>query len=215
MRVRPRVRGVSERVPGLWSRDRTLRCKATGQESAHGVSDMPTLPSDGARLAAEAAAFLADQVPDEGREASRGGSNYRLLLPYTHSQPAERALKAAVDLSCLFSAEIWVLHVREWDEFGRGGRSYLETREEAVALVGGAVKQLRQYGLTARAVVKDSARGRVPQEIAAKADELRADAIVVGARRRSLLSAALFGSVSLGVMRRANCPVIVVHTPAR
>ena len=92
MRVRPRVCGVSERVPGLWSRDRTLRRKATGQESAHGVSGMPTLPSDGACLAAEAAAFLADQVPDEGREAPRGGSNYRLLLPYTHSQPAERAL---------------------------------------------------------------------------------------------------------------------------
>jgi nucleotide-binding universal stress UspA family protein len=214
MRVRPRVRGVSERVPGLWSRDRTLRRKATGQESAHGASGMPTLPSDGARLAAEAAAFLADQVPDAGSEAPRGGSNYRLLLPYTQSQPAERALEAAVDLSSLFSAEVWVLHVREWDEFG-GGRSYLETRGEAVALVGGAVEQLRQHGLTARAVVKDSARGRVPHEIAVKADELRADAIVVGARQRSLLSAALFGSVSLGVMRRANCPVIVVHTPAR
>lgn len=213
MRVRPRVRGVSERVPGLWSRNGTLRREATGQESAHGVSGTP-LPSDGARLAAEAAAYLAD-APREGREAPRGGSNYRLLLPYTHSEPAERALKAAVDLSCLFSAEVWVLHVREWDEFGRGGRSYLESREEAVALVGGALEQLKQHGLTATGVLQDSARGRVPQEIAVKADELRADAIVVGARQRPLLSAALLGSISLGLMRRANCPVIVVHTPAR
>jgi len=213
MRVRPRVRGVSERVPGLWSRDRTLRRNATERESAHGISGL-AMPSDGARLAAEAAAFLAE-VPDEGRAAWQGGSGYRLLLPYTNSEPAERALNAAVDLSCLFSAEIWVLHVREWDELVRGGRSYLETRQEAVALVGGAVEQLREHGLTARAVVKDSARGSVPQQIAVKAQELRADAIVVGARQRSLLSAALFGSVSLGVMRRANCPVIVVHTPAR
>jgi|GEM_PF-2308472 len=220
MQGSPRLRGTSllamSRVSARCFRARRIRGEPTGPETAMAAAPaIPPLPPEGARLAEEAAAFLADQRAGEARDDPRGQRAYRILLPYTDSEPAQRALEAAVEWSSLFTAEVWVLHVREWDNYGRGGPSFLETREEAIAVIGHAVERLRGHGLQASGVLQDAPRGRVSSEIVLQACALRADAIVLGSRRRPLISAALFGSVSLGLRRRANCPVVLVHTPRR
>jgi len=52
--------------------------------------------------------------------------------------------------------------------------------------------------------------GNPVEAIVALADEIDADLIVVGSRGRNTLATALLGSVSHGVLHRANRPVLVV-----
>jgi nucleotide-binding universal stress UspA family protein len=217
----PRVRGMSLRVmsrlPDLWSRSRCTRREPAGPQtaSAGAAPTLPQLPPDGALLAEEAASFLLEQLLGKRHDDPRSRSAYRLLLPYTDSEPAQRALEAVVELSSRVTIEVRVLHVREWDDFGRGGRFFFETREEALAIARDAVGRLLRHGLGASGVVETSRRRGVPSEILAKADQLGADAIVVGSRQRPLITAALLGSVSHRLMRRANRPLILVPTPPR
>jgi nucleotide-binding universal stress UspA family protein len=55
--------------------------------------------------------------------------------------------------------------------------------------------------------------GDVVVEILREATEIGADLIVVGSHGRTGLSRALLGSVSEGITRRAQVPVLTVHAP--
>ena len=156
-------------------------------------------------LADEAAAFLADLPDRETIDGPRGGSSRHLLLPYTDTQPAQRALEAVVDLSSVFKAEVRVVHFREWEP-SRTGRWFFQTHDEAVSLVNGAVGKLRTFGVTACGEVRDSSRRQVPERILASAHELRACAIVLGAVQHWLVTTAVIGSVSRAVMHRRELP---------
>lgn len=211
------VRGVSflaPRVLALCSRGQPALQEPGGRETAPGggAATMPPLFPGAGDLAEEAAVFLAEQPLSEIGDGPRGGSAKQLLLPYTDSEPAKRALEAVVELSSVLTAEVRVLHFRTWEP-GRGARFFYETPEDAVALTRDAVERLRRVGLEASGVVRDAARMLVPCEIVARADQLRAYSIVLGARQHRVITAALLGSISRGVMRRANCPVIVVRCP--
>lgn len=204
----PSVRGhLDDRRP-------TLTGQADHGRSPVGAGEVGRLgpeltPLDGARLAEEAASFLAANLADVPR-GHGGGSPKRILLPYTNSDPAERALEAAIELADVLPIEVRVLHLREWEP-GRGGSWFHESREEAVALTRSALNRLHRHGVAATGFVRVSARARVPHEIAAKAFELRAWAIVLGARPRNRLSSLLRGSVSLAVTRSAPCPILLVR----
>ena len=218
----PRFRGiyslVTPRVTGLRSGRRRFQGEPVGPEkkaTAGSAQTLPPLPADAFGLAEEAAWFLAQEVQREGHDGPLGQRAYRLLLPYTDSESAERALDTVAELPFPFTAEVCVLHLREWATYGRGGRFFFETPEEAVSLTRCAVEKLRRHGLDASGIVQNCARGRVPSEVVVTANELSANAIVVGARRRPLITAALFGSVSLSVVRHASCPVILVHSSRR
>jgi len=218
----PRIRGISSlvtsRVTGLRSGRRRIQPEPVGagtKARAGSAQTLPPLPPDAAGLAEEAASFLAQEMQREGRDGHLGQRAYRLLLPYTDSESAERALETVAELPFPFTAEVCVLHLTEWATYGRGGRFFFETPEESVSLTRCAVEKLRLHGLEASGLVQNCARGRVPSEVVVKANELSANAIVVGARRRPLITAALFGSVSLSVVRHAKCPVILVHSSRR
>ncbi len=217
----PRISGIStfvtSRVTLLRSGHRRIQGEPVGPEKAAAGSEqtLPPLPSDADGLAEEVASFLAQEVQRGGRDGPLGQRAYRLLLPYTDSEPAARALETVAELAFPFTAEVCVLHLREWATYGRGGRFFFETPEEAASLTRCAVEKLRRHGLDASGLVQNCVRGRAPAEIVVTANELSASAIVLGARRRSLITAALFGSVSLSVVRNANCPVILVHSSRR
>ena len=54
-------------------------------------------------------------------------------------------------------------------------------------------------------------KGRPADEIVAYADSIDADLIVVGSRGHSVLTSALIGSVSRGVLRESRRPVLIVR----
>lgn len=83
----------------------------------------------------------------------------------------------------------------------------LEQETERTAQVAEAT--LAELGLGGRASYR-LAFGEAGPLVARIARDEGADLVVVGSRRRGLLLAALFGSVSAGVARNAPCPVLVV-----
>lgn len=166
--------------------------------------------ADATRLIEEASLFLAEQDASGAAHEWPRPTPQRILLPYTGSPSSQSALDAVTKLSSGLFAEVWVLHVREW-EMGMGRRWYRESREEAIAVTRRALDRLQGDGVGARGIVRQAVCSRVAEEIADKADQLGVGAIVLGARPRRLISWLFVRSVSRRVTRIANCPVLLVR----
>lgn len=178
------------------------------EDSGNPADESRSGPGEVARLIEQASVFLAGNAVG-GEHSRQGGWPRRILLPYAGSQAADHGLEAVIGLSSLLGAEVWVLHVREW-EFGRGNRWFAESREDAAALVRKALHRLDHCGIPARGIVRQAERSYVAREINRKAVEIRACGIILGARPRRLVPSVVFGSTSRQVMRSAKCPVVFV-----
>ena len=109
---------------------------------------------------------------------------------------ARDAIEVAWDLSERLDSRLLVVHVAA-DEGSR--------RDAELLLAEFVVDQW-----LGRRTERRVAFGDPIEELASIADEERADLLVVGARGRGAFSAALLGSVSTGLSRRAPCPVVIV-----
>lgn len=180
--------------PGRWM---------PGQRDGEGISS----------LFDEIATFLrshpADPTP---RTAGAGGpSELRVLLPYSGSDAADRAVTALVQLAPSLRAEVRVLHVREFDTC-RGARFFLESQREALELVHSAVSRLRRRGLAATGVVRTARWGHAPTAIVDEADRSAVSMILLGTHRRRSLLDRVRPNVVRRVLRQASCAVLVVGT---
>jgi nucleotide-binding universal stress UspA family protein len=143
----------------------------------------------------------------------------RILVPTDLSEAARPALKLAVELGRAFGAELVLLFVVEplftsvdvlragaassvLEKLSETARAAL-TREVAVLKKRGVRAQSRLGEGTAAAVIVETAR-KVP-----------ADLIVIGTHGRTGLSHVLLGSVAERVVRRAECPVLIVRSSAK
>ena len=119
---------------------------------------------------------------------------------------------AALDLvKCVATdgtTQVRALHLRLREVSGFGWHAR-ETRKEAAFVADAAVFDLRMAGLAAGGDVRHAAVDRVAEAILAEAKAFGADLIVLGSPRRGELLARLFGSVTLRVIRRSSCPVMV------
>jgi nucleotide-binding universal stress UspA family protein len=72
-------------------------------------------------------------------------------------------------------------------------------------------------GIAAAGNVRPAIVDRVAEAILAEAEAFGADLIVLGSPRRGELATRLLGGVTLRVLRRSGCPVIVAprHGPRR
>ena len=82
-------------------------------------------------------------------------------------------------------------------------------RGQAEAAAREGVELLVGAGLTAEARV-EARRGSVASTVLAVADEIDAEAVVLGTRGRTGVSSLLLGSVSHGVVQHADRPVVVI-----
>lgn len=105
-------------------------------------------------------------------------------------------------------SEVRVLHLRERELAGHAFYSK-ETRDEASFAAESAVFDLRMEGFAAGGGVRHAVVDRVAEAILDEAGAFGADLIVLGKPRRGEVKTRLFGSVSLRVIRRSVCPVIV------
>jgi len=148
----------------------------------------------------------------------------KLLVPHDFSPCAERALDTAVELAKVHGSELVLLHVSELpanlpfdtlvtptskagplrvdDYLTCGARQRLDAIAEP----------LRRAGLKVSSL---AVTGDVGEQILALANEVAADALVVGTHGRKGLSHLLLGSVAEKVVRAASVPVVCVRTPAR
>jgi nucleotide-binding universal stress UspA family protein len=120
----------------------------------------------------------------------------RICCPVDYSERSRAALRVAVDLARRFGAELTLLHVEEPAHAGDAATLEAWRREAAAA---GA------------RVVTATASGDPQTVIAQFANDHAVDAIVMGTHGRTGRAHALVGSVAETTVRRARCPVMVVH----
>ncbi len=138
-----------------------------------------------------------------------------LLVAVDFSEVTDRVVDHAEQIARAFSSHLRLVHIAEPDpdfvgyEAGpdsvrgqvadelRGERRNLEALGDALRGRGVDVKVLCIQGATVEKILEEAGRAE-------------ADLIVMGSHGRSGLSRALMGSVSEGVLRKADCPVLIV-----
>jgi len=141
----------------------------------------------------------------------------RILLATDGSENAALAGRAAADVSGKTGAELHVVHAWQnlrpgsvpplaWAELSRAHERY---KRKAAELLETEAQRVRESGGTvARAHLRE---GRPADEIAALAEELATDLVVVGSREAGWVKRLVTGSVSEGLVHGASCPVLIVR----
>ena len=154
-------------------------------------------------------------IPETGSWPGGGSRTSRILVPA--ATPGQGA--AAIDaVGRLFpeGAVLRLLHVRMFEPpMPRcPGRLYLETAEEAAAVLDDILPAAWTAGLPVSTVIVEAQRRDVATVIAVQALTWGAAAIALTRRPRRPISVLLGGSVAERVMREASCPVLAVRPPA-
>ena len=134
----------------------------------------------------------------------------RILVAIDDFGQSQAALDLVKDVAVEGVTEVRALHLRVREVSGFGWYSR-ETKKDASFVADAATFELRMAGLAAGGGVRYVAVDRVAEAILAEAEAFEADLIVLGRPRRGELLTRLFGSVTLRVIRRSNCPVLVAQ----
>src|SRR5512140_2197526 len=120
----------------------------------------------------------------------------KVCCPVDFSRESRAALEVAVDLCRRLGAELTILHVEEPDRADRAAENDAWLEDAARA------------GVTVRAAATP---GDPKVAIAEWTDRNGFDAIVMGTHGWTGRAHALVGSVAESTLRRASCPVMVIH----
>ena len=142
----------------------------------------------------------------------------KILIATDGSAPSTEALEVGLDLAAQEGAEAIVVHViPSLDTLPSGGFGlatgavpHAVTRADEAPLAE-AVPLAEALGVELTTTLL---RGTTVSQIVAYADEQDVDMIVVGSRGHNVLTTALLGSVSLGVLRHTTRPVLIVRSLA-
>ncbi len=132
----------------------------------------------------------------------------RILVAIDDVSRSQAALDMAKEAATGGVTEVRALHLRTRELSGYRWYSR-ETRDEASFVAEAATFELRMAGLSAGASVRYAVVDRVAEAILAEAEEFGASLIVLGSPKRGELLTRLFGGVTLRVIQRARCPVLV------
>jgi nucleotide-binding universal stress UspA family protein len=137
-----------------------------------------------------------------------------LMVAMDFSPHGKAVLRVARRFGRTLDAKVWIVHAVS-PAVGvascNGGRrdrvaAAAEVREEH-RLVQEAAATLRDGGVDAVALLVEGPPAKVVLE---EASRLEVDMIIIGSHGYGAVARALLGSVSAGVVRRAQCPVLVV-----
>jgi nucleotide-binding universal stress UspA family protein len=125
------------------------------------------------------------------------------------SELADRALLHVTELAQQHRSKIVAVHANELLHGRYGGAPLLADEPELQAKIERQVNDLRDAGFDATLQVRADGHD-VPTLIAAAAEDVGADVIVVGTHGHGGIAAAILGSVARGLCHTAHCPVLVV-----
>ena len=134
----------------------------------------------------------------------------RILVAIDDFGQSQAVLDLAKEVATEGVSQVRALHLRVREVSGFGWYSR-ETRKDASFVADAATFELRMAGLSAGGGVRYAAVDRVAEAILAEAKAFDADLIVLGRPTRGELLTRLFGSVTLRVTRRSDCPVLVAR----
>lgn len=131
----------------------------------------------------------------------------RILVAVDDSEESRAGVRATRDLAGEHGASVLVVHAQE-TILGGEVAAYTEEETDARAILEESVRELRGSGRLVESRLLRMAKP-VAVQIAAAADEWKADIIVLGSRRLTDLGGLLLGSVAHGVVRRTHRPVLL------
>ena len=134
----------------------------------------------------------------------------RILVAIDDFSQSQAVIDLVKDVAAEGVSQVRVLHlmIREVSGFAWYSR---ETSKDASFVADAATFELRMAGLAAGGGVRYAAVDRVAEAILAEAKAFGADLIVLGPSTRGEVLTRLFGSVTLRIMRRSSCPVLVAQ----
>jgi nucleotide-binding universal stress UspA family protein len=154
--------------------------------------------------------------------AMKGPLFRRILCAADLTASSPRTLDLGLSLATENDAQITLLHVLETPAGETGPRSHLAVPEIGSLrheLVAQARADLRNaVSETARSFCEVTERvetGAPWREILRVAEQIDSDLIVMGAHTQGTLGLRFFGSTANHVVRRATCPVLVLHESQR
>jgi nucleotide-binding universal stress UspA family protein len=132
----------------------------------------------------------------------------RIVVAVDAPDQSQPALDLVRQLATEGVTKVHVLHLRKRELSGSTWYSR-ESGKDASYVTEGAIFELRMAGIAVGGNVRYAFVDRVAEAILAEARAFEADLIVLGGPRRGELATRLFGSVTLRVLRRSTCPVMV------
>jgi len=132
----------------------------------------------------------------------------RIVVAVNTPEQARAALDLVRQLATEGVTKVQVLHLRERELSGYSWYSR-ESGQEASYVAEAAIFELRMAGLQAGGNVRFAFVDRVAEAILREAEAFDADLIVLGPPRRGELATRLLGSVTMRLLRRSSCPVIM------
>ena len=138
----------------------------------------------------------------------------RILVAIDEPDQRDVALDLVRQVATEGLSQVRVLHLRERELSGYAWYSR-ENKDQASFVAESAVFDLRMEGFAAGGGVRYAIVDRIAEGILDEARAFDADLIVLGKPRRGELKARLLGSVTMRVLRRSACPVIVAARRAK
>ena len=124
-------------------------------------------------------------------------------------------LNKAVEMAKALNAKIWLLHVAapepDYIGFGVGPQYIRDTRADELrkehSLISEYTKQIKLENLECEGLLIN---GATIEMIIEEAKKLIIDLIIIGHHEHHFMYKAFFGSVTKGVIKKANIPVLIV-----
>ena len=141
--------------------------------------------------------------------------NIVVAIDFSESTPAIIAQGSTLAQATL--SKLWLIHIAAPEPDFVGYKTGPQTERDHIAhklhsehrQIQQWAEELRQKGIEAVALL---VQGQTVKTLLEEADKLKTDLIVVGSHGKTGLYKVLVGSISEGILRHANCPVLVVPT---
>ncbi len=134
------------------------------------------------------------------------------------TETSDKAFDFAIELAGRFDAHIVAMHAFEIPVIGFPDGALVATAD-----IASRIQEAARQGLDAAVSARQGRdgvkiesvlrEGQPHEEIAAVADEMHADLIVIGTHGRKGIARALLGSVAENVIRTVKRPVLTIHGP--
>ena len=138
-----------------------------------------------------------------------------IVVPVDFSAGTQRIVRRAIEQARAFHAKLWLIHVAAPEP------DFVPYASDPPPLRDQVAKSLREEHRLLQALAETieaegvevtalMVQGPTVEKILQEAQKLEADLIVVGSHGHGMLHRALLGSVSAGLIRHADVPVLIV-----
>jgi len=137
-----------------------------------------------------------------------------ILVPIDFSEGTSQIIQQAVALAKAFSSTVNLIHVESPNE-DVSGKEAAQTEGEfssETEKLNQLAQEIRQEDIETHGIL---VQGVAITAILNEREKVNADLIVMGTHGHGLISSALLGGISQGVVKKAQCPVLLVPTQDR